>query len=96
MQIETLPVDLVQLVAALMGSLLVLIPVIGLVVRFAARPVVDALVAGKGEGAKAVDLDALRMRIEALEHEVQGLSGLPPSRAMSTGSAAAEPVPLRR
>ena len=72
---ETLPIDLTQLVAAIMGTLLVLIPVLGLAIRFAAKPVVDALVASKGEGARPADLQALRMRVEALEHEVQDLTG---------------------
>ena len=45
---ETLPVDLVEVVGAIMGSLLVLIPVLGLAVRFAARPLVDALVREQG------------------------------------------------
>jgi len=86
---DTLPIDLVQMVAAIMGSLLVLIPVLGLAIRFAARPVVDALVAGKGDGARPADLDALKMRVEALEHEVQELSG----QAQRSLPA---PVPLRR
>jgi cell division protein FtsB len=90
---ETLPIDLVPLVAAGMGLLLVLIPVLGLAVRFAAGPLAEALVASKGEGARPADLQALKMRIEALEHEVQELStGLAP------GSAAPReqrPVPLR-
>ncbi len=85
---ETLPVDLVQMVAAIMGSLLVLIPVLGLAIRFAARPVVDALVAGKGGGAPPADLDALKMRIEALEHEVKDLS-------VQSTRALPQPVPLR-
>ena len=72
---ETLPIDLTQLVAAIMGTLLVLIPVLGLAIRFAARPLVDTLVASKGEGARPADLQALRMRVEALEHEVQDLTG---------------------
>ncbi len=72
---ETLPVDLVGMVAAIMGSLLVLIPVLGLAIRFTARPLVDALVASKGEGARPADLDALTMRIDALEHEVKELAG---------------------
>ncbi len=85
---ETLPVDLVETVAAIMASLLVLIPVLGLAVRFAARPVVDALVASKGEGARPRDLEALKMRIEALEHEVKELSG-------QSTRALPQPVPLR-
>jgi hypothetical protein len=88
---ETLPVDLTQLVAAIMGSLLVLIPVLGLAVRFAARPLVDALVATRGEGARPGDLTALKSRIEALEHEVKDLTGGVARPALPD----ARPIPLR-
>ncbi len=88
---ETLPIDLVQMVAAIMGSLLVLIPVLGLAIRFAARPVVEALVASKGEGARPADLDALKMRIEALEHELKGLTGGPARPTLPE----LRPIPIR-
>jgi len=86
---ETLPVDLTDLVAAIMGSLLVLIPVLGLAVRFAAKPLVDALMAGRGEGARPVDIEALKTRVDALEHDVKILSAGP------TRPALPEPIPLR-
>jgi cell division protein FtsB len=85
---DTLPIDLTSLVAAIMALLLVLIPVLGLAIRFAARPFVDALVASRGEGAQPADLQALRTRIDTLEHEVQELSGQP-QRALPS------PVPIR-
>ena len=85
---DTLPVDLTQLVASIMGMLLVLIPALGLAIRFAARPLVDALVASRGEGARPGDLGALKMRVEALEHEVKELSG-------QTAPRLPEPIPLR-
>lgn len=90
---DTLPIDLVQMVAAIMGSLLVLIPVLGLAIRFAARPVVDALVAGKGQGAHPGDLEGLKIRIEALEHEVKDLST---GATVAATSDLAPPVPIRR
>ena len=65
------------------------IPVVGLVVRFSAKPVVEALLATKGEGARPAELDALKMRIEALEHEVKELSG-------QDHRSLPAPVPLRR
>ena len=86
---DTLPIDLTEMVAAIMASLLVLIPVLGLAIRFAARPLVDALVASKGEGARPADLQALRTRIDALEHEVKELGGGPVRPALP------EPIPLR-
>lgn len=89
---ETLPVDLTELVAAIMGSLLVLIPVLGLAVRFAAKPLVDALVATRGDGARPVDLAALKARIEALEHEVKDLTG---GAGRRPALPDARPIPLR-
>jgi hypothetical protein len=85
---DTLPVDLTQLVAAIMGMLLVLIPALGLAIRFAARPLVDALVASRGEGAGPADLGALKVRVEALEHEVKELGDRSTPRLP-------EPIPLR-
>ena len=88
---ETLPIDLTQLVAAIMGTLLVLIPVLGLAVRFAAKPLVDALVASRGEGARPNDLAALQTRIEALELEVRDLTG----RTAAPALLEPRPIPLR-
>ena len=85
---DMLPVDLTELVAAIMASLLVLIPVLGLAIRFAAKPLVDALVASRGRGAHPADLEALKMRVDALEHEVKGLGG-------SSVPRLPEPIPLR-
>jgi len=89
---ETLPVDLVAVVAAIMGSLLVLIPVLGLAIRFAARPLADALLAGRGPGAGPGDLEGLKMRIEALETELQELSASGLERPSFSDS---RPVPIR-
>jgi len=71
---DTLPIDLPELVAAVMGSLLVLIPVLGLALRWAAKPLAEALAASRGPAARPVDLEGLKIRIEALEHEVQQLA----------------------
>ncbi|HTS80566.1 MAG TPA: hypothetical protein VMH40_08205 [Myxococcaceae bacterium] len=86
---ETLPINLTETVTAVMAMLIALIPVLGLVIRMAAKPVVEALLATKGEGARPADLSALRMRVEALEHEVQELSG-------QRQRALPAPVPLHR
>jgi cell division protein FtsB len=88
---DTLPIDLTQLMAAIMASLLVLIPVLGLAIRFAAKPFADALVASRGEGARPADLEALRTRIDALEHEVKELNGGAGRPALPE----ARPIPLR-
>jgi hypothetical protein len=85
---ETLPINLTETVSAVLGLLVAFIPVVGILVRLAAKPVVEALLATRGEGARPADLDALKMRIEALEHEVKELSG-PGQRSLPA------PVPLR-
>ena len=90
---ETLPVDLTQLVAASLGMLLVLIPVLGFAVRFAARPIVDALLATRGEGARPADMEALKIRIAALEHELKELSG--GGEQARPSFAEPRPVPIR-
>src|SRR5262249_3203037 len=66
---DTLPIDLPELVAAVMGSLLVLIPVLGLALRWAAKPLAEALAASKGPAARPVDLEGREMRIEAVKQE---------------------------
>jgi len=90
---ETLPVNLVDLVGIVMGSLMVLIPVLGLALRFGARPLVDALAATKGDGARAMELDAMKTRIAALEEEVKELS---PSGLERPSFSDPRPVPIRR
>jgi len=88
---ETLPIKLTEMVSAVMAMMVVLIPVIGLVIRLAAKPVVEALVAARGEGARPADLEALKTRIEALEHEVRDLTG----RAAAPALPDPRPIPLR-
>jgi hypothetical protein len=94
MDVEMLPVDLIELVSTIMGCLIVLIPVLGLMLRFAARPLVDALVASRGEGARPADIDALKMRVEALEHEARTLAESPVQRQLGAPSTG-EPLSLR-
>lgn len=83
---DTLPVDLTELVAAVMGSLLVLIPVLGLAVRWVAKPIAEAFSASKGPAGRPVDIEGLRMRVEALEHEVQQLRPGAEIRALPASS----------
>ena len=88
---ETLPIELTEMVSAVMAMMVVLIPVFGLVVRLAAKPVVEALLAARGEGARPADLEALKTRIEALEHEVMDLTG----RVAAPALPDPRPIPLR-
>jgi len=86
---QTLPVDIVETVKITLAMLIAIIPLIGLVVRFAAKPVVDAMVAARGPNGRAPDLEGLKMRIAALESEVKELTASRSARALPG------PIPIR-
>jgi len=82
---EFQPVDLKDLIGISFGMLVVLIPVIGLTIRFGAKPPVDALlsagVIGSPQARAALDgptrreVDLIAHRILELEQEVARLKG---------------------
>ncbi|MGO9064933.1 MAG: hypothetical protein ACLQIH_09390 [Myxococcaceae bacterium] len=78
MQIQ--PVDLTALVPATLGVLIVLIPVIGFTVRFAIKPVVDALARTRDAAAPEKEVQLLAARLRELEEEVIRLKNADPYR----------------
>ena len=86
---NTLPVDLVETVKVVLAMLIVIIPLLGLVIRFAAKPAVDAMVASRGGDGRAPDLEGLKKRIAALESEVKELTASRVDRALPG------PIPIR-
>lgn len=68
------PVDLSELAAVILGMTLVIIPVLGATIRFAARPFVEALIQSglvrRGESPALADTGRLQRRIQDLELEV--------------------------
>jgi len=87
--VEFLPVDMTQLVAVVLGCMIPLIFVLGITMRFAAKPLVEALGKLRENGAPAKELEVLSRRVLELEQEVlrlrsgQGASG----PALEPGSA---------
>ena len=87
--VEFLPVDMTQLVAVVLGCMIPLIFVLGITMRFAAKPLVEALGKLRETGAPAKELEELSRRVLELEQEVlrlrsgQGASG----PALEPGSA---------
>ena len=87
--VEFLPVDMTQLVAVVLGCMIPLIFVLGITMRFAAKPLVEALGKLRVNGAPAKELEVLSRRVLELEQEVlrlrsgQGASG----PALEPGSA---------
>jgi len=86
---NTLPVDLVETVKVVLAMMIVIIPLLGIVIRFAAKPVVDAMVATRSGNGRAPDLEGLKKRIAALESEVKDLSSSRADRALPG------PIPIR-
>ncbi len=78
MQIQ--PVDLTALVPATLGVLIVLVPVIGFTVRFAIKPIVDALARTREAAGPAREVELLAARVRELEEEVIRLKNTDPYR----------------
>lgn len=104
---EFQPVDLKDLIGMSIAMLVVLIPVIGLTIRFAAKPLVDALIAagviGNQQARAAADaptrreVDLMARRMLELEQEVARLKGgLQPVASYEEGAPVARPVELQR
>ena len=87
--VEFLPVDVTQLVAVALGCMIPLIFVVGITMRFAAKPLVEALGKLRENGAPAKELDVLSRRVLELEQEVLRLraSQGPGAPALEPGSA---------
>ena len=70
-----LPIDLTALVAVIMGTSIVLVPVIGLTARFALKPTVEAL--GRffeGKGTEE-SVTIVERRLALLEQQIEVLQG---------------------
>ena len=62
---------LTGVLAVLLGGLAVLIPVLGFTLRFALRPLVDAWIQLRKDGALETETDLLRRQVLLLESELQ-------------------------
>lgn len=66
-------VQLIPIVAILIGGLIVLIPIAGLTARFAVKPLIEAIsLAREGQGASR-ELAVLEQRVALLEQQQQQL-----------------------
>jgi siroheme synthase len=77
---EIQPVDLTALIPATLGVLIVLIPVLGFTVRFAIKPIVDALARGRESAGPGREVELLAARVRELEEEVIRLKNTDPYR----------------
>jgi hypothetical protein len=70
---QILPVDLVALVATILGISIVLIPVAGLTLRFALKPAITTLTRFFDHQGIEESVRMLERRIEFQEHQIQSL-----------------------
>jgi hypothetical protein len=99
-------VDLKELVGITLGMLVVLIPVMGATIRFAAKPLIDVLVQSGIIGSKDAqaalnaptksELERLSRRVLELEQEVRGLKGALPAPVVALEADAPRPPELHR
>ncbi|HSJ13209.1 MAG TPA: hypothetical protein VK939_02265 [Longimicrobiales bacterium] len=73
---EVLPVDLTALVAVVMGTLMFLIPIAGFTLRFAIKPIAEAMARMREGGNEREALALLERRMSLLEQELHGLGGM--------------------
>jgi len=81
--VDFLPVNVTELVAAVLALLIPLVAVIGFTIRFAAKPLVEALGKLRENGAPAKELEVMSRRVLELEQEVLRLRSGQASNAPS-------------
>ena len=74
------PVDLTALIPIVLVCFIVLIPVLGLTLRFAVRPIVEALARARDPGDLGREVARLAAHVQELEEEVIRLKNSDPFR----------------
>ncbi|MBI4521798.1 MAG: hypothetical protein HY701_13230 [Gemmatimonadetes bacterium] len=69
------PIDVTAVVAVFMGTLTVLIPIAGLTMRFALKPVVESLSRWSEGRQSREDVEILNRRVALLEQQIENLEG---------------------
>lgn len=74
MQVE--PIDVTAIVGIVMGMLVVLIPIAGLTLRFAIKPITESVAKLRESGVEREKVGLLERRMALLEQELHGLDGM--------------------
>ena len=95
---EFQPIDLPELLGIVLGMMTVLIPISGLTLRFAAKPLIDALLQsgllGSNRSSDGGELGRLSRRVLELEQEMAKQKGL--LLPVNEDRAEARPVEFRQ
>jgi hypothetical protein len=65
-----MPIDLTAVVAVFMGTLIVLIPVAGVTIRFAIKPIAEAMARMNESQGAAEQMKLMQQRMELMEHQL--------------------------
>lgn len=68
-----MPIDWVALAGVIMGTLIVLIPIAGITIRFAMKPITEAVLAFRASQGRNEKVDLLEQRIALLEQQNESL-----------------------
>jgi hypothetical protein len=70
------PINVTEIVAIVMGMLVVLIPVAGITLRFAIKPITESIARMREGGMDREKMELMERRMSLLEQEVHGLEGI--------------------
>lgn len=89
---EGMHIDVTEVAAIWMGGLLLLVPLLGLTLRFAVKPLLDSVARLREAGAAAASeaISELDLRLALVEQQIQ-----PPVAAAENGSFESVSAPLR-
>lgn len=73
MQAPILPIDVTGIVAVVMGMLVILIPIAGLTLRFAIKPIAEAVAKVRAAEASNREIGMLEQRVELLERQLSAM-----------------------
>lgn len=73
MQAPILPIDVTSVVAVFMGTLMVIIPIAGLTLRFAIKPIAEAVARVREADSTHREMSMMEQRVDLLERQLAAL-----------------------
>jgi hypothetical protein len=68
-----MPIDVTGVIAVFMGTLIVLIPVAGVTVRFALKPIAEAIARIRASQSASQEMSLMAQRLDLLERQLSGV-----------------------